>query len=126
MTKKSKLFSKLVRKWYDKIYLGGWHIELHYFSNKAFAKRARYKKRKAINTVALCYPDWRFLEAFIDVNRDALEYMNDEKIELAVVHELMHVFLNEMHEKGAAHEERIATLLARSFILCGSDERSKE
>jgi predicted SprT family Zn-dependent metalloprotease len=42
--------------------------------------------------------------------------MDADSIEKIVVHELMHVFLNEMREKGIDHEERVATMLSQAFL----------
>jgi len=122
MSKRSRLFSELVRKWVQKTWLGWWKIDIRYFSNKEYAKVRGYSKKHARNSVATCRVNWGYLEAFIDVNSSAIKNMNDEELEYAVVHELMHIFLNEMREKGIEHEERVATLLARSFILCGGSQ----
>lgn len=51
--------------------------------------------------------------------------MSDEEIEYVVVHELMHVFLNEMREQGQQHEERVATLLAKAFLWVRDQTREE-
>jgi hypothetical protein len=45
--------------------------------------------------------------------------LSDEDLERCVVHELVHVFLNEARENGEDwldHEERVASTLAQAFI----------
>lgn len=124
MSKKSKLFSKLARKWREKTWLGWWNIDIHFLSNKAYAKTEGYSKKHARHSAATCWTNWQYLDATITVNTSVIKNMNDEEIEYCVLHELMHIFLNEMREKGIEHEERCATILARSFILasgCSND-----
>lgn len=115
---KSKLFSKLFDKWVGLTYVGWWKIDVTCLSNKAYAKAENYKRKQAKCSIATCHSDWRYLEACINVNKSTLKHMTRKEIEYTVVHEIMHIFLNEMRESGIEHEERIATLLARSFILC--------
>lgn len=119
MNKKCRKFSKLVWKWRYKTWVSWWDIDVRYFSGKEYAKIEGYKKRHASGSIATCHTDWRYLTACIDVNKSAIKDMNEEEIEYVVVHEIAHIFLNEMREKGIKHEERTATILARSFILCG-------
>ena len=42
--------------------------------------------------------------------------LSKKEIEKVVVHELMHVFLNETREEGIDHEERVATQLQKAFF----------
>jgi len=119
VSKQSKQFSELVRKWKTKTWLGWWKVDIQYLSNKEYAKTEGYKKKHAKNSVATCHTHWNYLEANIIVNDDAIKRLTNDELEYTVVHELMHIFLNEMRETGIEHEERVATILARSFILCG-------
>ena len=65
---------------------------------------------------ALCETDWRYMESVITFNVSHLSGMDENTIEVTVVHELMHVFLNEMREQGIDHEERVATMLQKAFM----------
>ncbi len=121
---KRRLFSKLIKKWVGLTYVGWWKIDVYYLNNKAYAKKEHYKRKQAKCSAATCHSDWRYLEASIDVNVSALKHMTKEEIEYTVVHELMHIFLNETRENSIEHEERTATLLARSFILCNGNWRT--
>ena len=119
--KNERLFSKYVEEWCKKIWIGWWIIDVVYYSNKEFLKNESYEVSK--ETVAICHTSWEYLDASIHVNSTLLKSVAEEDIENIVVHELMHILLNEMREPGIAHEERVATLLARSFILCDSKTR---
>ena len=123
---KQRLFSKLIHKWVGLTYAGWWKIDLYYLDNKAYAKAEHYTHNHAKHSVATCHSDWRYLEASINVNLSALKRMSRSEIEYTVVHELMHVFLNEMRENNVDHEERTATLLARSFILCNRKSSTQQ
>ncbi len=116
-TDKEKLFSKLIHKWCKKTWLGWWKIEVVYYSANEFLNK---ENDAGIFTVAVCHSNWQYMDAKINVNSDVLEGLSESEIEFAAVHELMHIFLNEMREDGIEHEERVATILARSFILAGN------
>ncbi len=78
--------------------------------------------------IAHVVADWRYHEATIDWNMTAVAELDDEDLEYGVVHELMHVHLNEFwgarvrdepeegDREAKAHEESIATNLAKSMI----------
>ena len=113
-TKKEKLFSAYAKKWVKKTWLGWWKIDILYYSGYEFLK---LDEHYSIDTVASVDTDWKYMTAKIKVNSEKLETLPKKEIEAVVVHELMHVLLNEMREEGIEHEERVATILARSFLL---------
>jgi len=45
--------------------------------------------------------------------------LSEDEIEATVVHELMHIFLNEMQSDSVDvnHEERVASTLQKAFML---------
>lgn len=59
---------------------------------------------------------WQYQTATITFYPKSMKDMAEDDIEKLVVHELMHVFLNEMREEGIDHEERVATMLAKAFL----------
>lgn len=115
-TKKEKLFSACIEKWCKKTWAGWWKVDVVYYSANEFLK---HEDDAGIFTLAVCHTNWQYMEGKINVNSDVLEGMEKEDIEYSAVHELMHLFLNEMRYEGIEHEERVATMLARSFILAG-------
>ena len=68
------------------------------------------------NVAGICETDWRYQETVITLALHKLRNLNQYQIEKAVVHELMHIFLNEMRAEGIDHEERVATNLQKAFM----------
>jgi len=68
------------------------------------------------NTAALCECDWRYQEATITFGMEKIRKLKKSDIERTIVHELMHIFINEMREDGIDHEERVATQLQKAFM----------
>lgn len=66
---------------------------------------------------------WKYENAVITFYPDVLKDMTEDEIEKLVVHELMHVFLNEMREDGIDHEERVATMLSKAFLWVKEADR---
>ena len=69
-----------------------------------------------LKPAAFCLTDWRYIDSSIHFNLYETFGLDDEELEETFVHELQHIFLNEMREEGIDHEERVATTLARAFI----------
>ena len=67
---------------------------------------------------ALCSAHWEYLDHEITFNLTNMNIMSDEEIEITVVHELMHIFLNEMQsdDVDTKHEERVASMLQKAFM----------
>lgn len=113
----------------------GWdHVEL-LWSDQYFSVE---KDGHPPDCLAYCDADWRYLHASIVFSVPKLaekfdqgQPKNPSEIRELVVHELMHVLLNEMreydksdHTGTVGHEERVATRLARAFTYTW-DEASK-
>ena len=69
--------------------------------------------------VARTRANWRYLDANIEWDIPEVEKCSDKDLEYMVLHELMHVHVNELmtgceHEEGG-HEERVCTQLALAF-----------
>ncbi|MGA9769182.1 MAG: hypothetical protein WBV94_09085 [Blastocatellia bacterium] len=104
----------LAEKWVKPLGLNQWKIDLTY-KREGLATtedNARENWGVAARTPVL----WQYLSASIEFNMPYLAEFSDEDLEYIFVHELMHIFLNEMREEGIKHEERTATTLAWAFI----------
>jgi len=68
---------------------------------------------------ALCEAHWQYLEHVITFNLTKMVALSEDEIEATVVHELMHIFLNEMQSDSVDvnHEERVASTLQKAFML---------
>lgn len=67
---------------------------------------------------AICDAKWQYLDHSITFCIGRMRTMNDNEIEITVIHELMHIFLNEMQtpELGDGHEDRVASSLTSAFM----------
>jgi predicted SprT family Zn-dependent metalloprotease len=62
-------------------------------------------------TVARCDTSWKYFTADLDFSYVQLKDMEEKEIEKIIIHELLHVVLNEMREDGVEHEERVTSHL---------------
>lgn len=71
-----------------------------------------------IEADAVCSAHWQYLDHQITFNLTKMKDMSAEEIETTVVHELMHIFLNEMQSDSVDvnHEERVASSLQKAFM----------
>ena len=93
---------KFTLKWKTALFLGMWKID---WSIKDWL----ISETKDFQCIARCETDWRYFEATLSFNFLKMKDMSEEEIEKTVIHELLHVVLNEMREGGAEHEERVAS-----------------
>jgi hypothetical protein len=109
----------LIDRWVKTIGLGWWRIT--YVHRRSFSDiqsaGGNYEEKMR------CEANWRYGHACITVFVPAIEDLSDNALEWLFVHELMHVFLNEMkvENQGQAdhqqeHEEHVASSLASAFI----------
>lgn len=110
----------LADRWVKPLGLGWYHIDFCY-------ARDNYKPPEREGTarddsVAYCHTDWRYGDAAITWNMLKLPELNDDDLERAFIHELMHIFLNEMRwtadnsADSLDHEERVASTLTKAFL----------
>jgi len=114
LTGNTKLFDEAIDKWIPKLGLEWWIIKCDYCDSHKFIEIEDSK-----TAVAFCHVNWEYMNVTIRVNKDHLEDEKESNIETIVVHELMHVLLNEMRDddcNSISHEERVATVLAKAFL----------
>lgn len=75
----------------------------------------RIDKGNGTYRVGLCEVDWKYLTAYVTIYPKAITHLDHKGIEKVVLHELMHILINEMREKDIHHEERVATQLQKAF-----------
>jgi hypothetical protein len=119
----TKQVKKLIRKyfkwWVKWTGLGYWDI-VAIFSNETEPRDNGYL------SIGHCDCEWKYQTATITFHPKDMRHLTEKQIEEAVVHELMHVFLNEMREGEIHHEERCATALQKAFLwVRGADERQQ-
>jgi len=102
---------RIVKWWIKQSGLGWWRVAVEYErEDKELDATGKYAL--AAETTA----KWQYLDATIIFNMRALTERSLDDLEGTIVHELMHIFVNEMRERGLLHEERVATSLAKGFI----------
>ena len=119
-TQKARLLA-LLEAWVKPIGLGWWRVTLSYDrTGEDFADSIRKEGGFRSQSVARCYPEWRYGIATIVWNMPEVAHLDDEELESTFVHELMHIFLHETRQSEdgdwLAHEERVATTLAKGFL----------
>lgn len=114
----------LIDPWVKPLGLGWWSITIQY-DDDPLAFRDAWDDRVPETAVARTRADWRYAEASIrwNVQRLVATEFSDKELELIFVHELMHIFVNEMRydwpndtDHDMNHEERVCTTLAKAFI----------
>lgn len=102
----------VVRRWIKPLGLRWWKIDC------AWVRESHRWSRDEQDghPIAECHADWKYGEATITFDLGRIELLDDDGLDTIVVHELMHIFLNEMREGGIEHEERVATTLQKAFL----------
>jgi hypothetical protein len=103
-----KIIEEKSRWWIHYLGLGFWEVHL-LFSNVI------REDRWGFTTHADTSVDWKYLKFTVTFYLKTLTNLTKDDLENMVVHELMHVFLNEMRESGIDHEERVASSLQKAF-----------
>lgn len=103
--------NKLVKEWKDKLWLNGWFI------TTAFVETWEDYKEPIPSETLACVPHdeclWEYMQATIVFHLGNAAKQSDDDLKEAVIHELLHVVVNEMREADIKHEERVVTILTR-------------
>ena len=103
-----KRIKKLIKKWHSPL-VGWWRVEHAYY------REGLSPEDRAAGALASTHAEWEYLMATISWDIPEVAQTSDEYLEYAMVHELCHLLVNEMHADGVDHEERVVTTLARAF-----------
>lgn len=110
---------KLATKWVGPLGLKWWKINISYHREKSETPTS-YMPIK--NGEYVCFmtttAEPNYLVARIDAYLSEIIDLNDDELEEAFVHELMHIFVSPMSteiKKKSGDEERVATTLSRAF-----------
>jgi hypothetical protein len=112
--KQRKRVQRFLELWTDPLGLGSWHTTVTFYREET---RYRETTGASVNGVMRCDCSWQYEQCHVDVNLERVRAMDDATLEYAVVHELCHALVHEMRwfDKGAEHEERVVTHLAKAF-----------
>lgn len=111
----------LGEKWVRPLGLGWGQVDLAYCRTRDEFEPGDTDNPDGVLPAAKCHTDWRYGHSTITWVLPEIADMDDEKLELVFLHELMHIFVNEMrwYERdghGLDHEERVCTTLAKAFL----------
>ena len=101
-------------KWTERLGLRWWMVDVHWHKGKDAKKYFSAGEDETV--LARVFADWRYAEANIHINLPAWKGMSNEDVERAIVHELMHILVNEMREGELHHEERVVTCLTKAVL----------
>ena len=94
-----------VKKWKAKLYLWSWRIEFKILDWISPTENTAHGS----NVAAKTWADWRYFKGNIDFSYFQLKDMDDKSIERIVIHEMLHIVVNEMRYEGIEHEERVVS-----------------
>jgi hypothetical protein len=114
MTTTEKI-KQYIDKWLKPLGLLWWKIDIIYLDDPKELSEKEFFCDGNI-TLGRAYVNWQYGSATVYFNVPGFEGLNDEDIEMAVVHELVHILVNEMREEEMHHEERVVTGLTKAFI----------
>jgi len=119
----------LIEKWVKPVGLGYWRLTFSWYREPLPPYPGKQAPSAPDVVLMDVRADWRYNQAFIRVCLPEVAELDDDHLEWAFVHELMHVFLNEMRYYGddgrKEHEERVASHLASAFIWLRNHERAQ-
>jgi len=107
----------LVDKWVKQLGLGWWHITYEWTRESVATDVAPYESSANHYVLMTTESDGNYMSATITVYLPNIAEVDDDLLEHAFVHELMHIFVSPMRTKEhAGDEERVCTLLSKAFI----------
>lgn len=102
-------------KWVTPLGLGWWRVDVLYYDDPKEILRL-FTVNDEETTLARVYASWEYMQAKVCINLPSFDELEDGEIERAVLHELVHILVNEMREGEMHHEERVVSSLTKAFI----------
>lgn len=121
---KLKKIKKICNKWIYRLGLRWWEVEVHYVEDPQDVIDI-FKTNDNEIVIGRTYVDWKYMSANVYLNIPSMLNMTHNQIERIIVHELLHVLVNEMREDGIDHEERVVTLLTKAVFWIKADIERK-
>ncbi len=112
---KKKLIRRYIKRWRTILGLYQWKIKTFYHKDPEDILK-NFDTGKRSMSSAMVNADWKYRSANIHFNMLNVNELPPAEIEETVVHELVHVLVNEMREDGIHHEERVVTDLTAAFL----------
>lgn len=97
--------------WINWTGLGWWRVDILFIKD-----RKEFTVDKNREQTMVCIADWRYLTATIRVNLQSARERKRYDLERTVVHELVHILVNELDVGDTGHNERTVTQLTKAFF----------
>lgn len=96
---------KAAGKWHHILGLDWWHVDYEW-AREGIAREDQASVLDNRKVAGTCQADWKYKDAVITFNVPMFADMSDDDLERVVVHEQVHILVNQMRESGIEHEER--------------------
>jgi len=100
-----RLYKKYFKYWRHWFGLSDWKINTTYHTYL-------HAGRSGNNVAATSNASWEYMDADIQVNLAVCSDFTEDEIEKVVIHELLHLVVNEMREDDIKHEEKVVSMLS--------------
>lgn len=112
---------RFTERWLIPLRLDEWHVEVCWHREKEDPDQTPEGARRP--SMMLTEVRWQYNDATIHVYLPSVyEVTDDERVEMIVVHEMMHILTNELRPLGEMtdearfHDEHACTMLAKAFL----------
>ena len=102
----------------SKVFWEHW-LGLEYWTVNAYLKPGKPRGRNGEHLFGLCHVSWEYMEAALELFPENMKHLNEDQLERGVLHELVHILINEMRSKKGKrmkHEERVVAGLVTAFM----------
>jgi len=121
---KLKKIKKICDLWIYRLGLRWWEVTVNYIEDpQTIIDIFRVSDDSIV--IAKTFSDWRYMTANIYLNIPPMLTMSSNQIQRIIVHELLHVLVNEMRNDGIDHEERVVTMLTKAVFWIKTDIETK-
>jgi hypothetical protein len=106
--------ARAVKQWHALVVPPGWHVQYHYHRDAWTLDDDQFE------TLAQCRTRWAYKKAIVEFSLPACAELDAEDLERTVIHELLHIVVNEMREcadsERLTHEERVVSELTDMVV----------
>lgn len=113
---KKKGIMKVIDKWLTPLGLRWWEVNVVWMDKTQEILDTFDVSSDGNIVAAKVSADWKYGVARVYINLPAFKEIKRWRVERIIVHELVHILVNEMREDGLEHEERVVTGLTKAFI----------
>jgi len=111
-----ELIDQAFKKWVERLGLMWWDVDVHFYDDPGEIVRLFRQADNEDVVAAFVDSNWMYAHAKISINLPAFDEMEPREIEKIILHELIHILLNEMRQGELHHEERVVTGLTKAFF----------